>query len=75
MQVVLVDENDQVLGFEEKFDAHHKPVPLHRAISVIIFDTSGKKMMLQKRTEDKPTWPLFWSNTCCDGYPVNCKLS
>lgn len=28
-------------------------------------DPSGKKMLLQKRAEGKPTWPLFWSNTCC----------
>lgn len=40
-------------------------LPLHRAISVVIFDNSGKKIMLQKRASGKPTWPLFWSNTCC----------
>ena len=22
-------------------------------------------MLLQKRAENKPTWPLFWSNTVC----------
>ena len=65
MQVVLVDKNDKVLGCKEKFEAHHRPVLLHRAISVIILDSSGTKMLLQKRNADKPTWPLFWSNACC----------
>ncbi len=63
--VVLVDENDRVMGFMEKYKAHKVPVPLHRAISVVIFDKKGGKMLLQKRSEYKPTWPLHWSNTCC----------
>lgn len=65
MQVVLVDEHDNVLSYKEKFETHHRPVPLHRAISVIIYDPSGTKMLLQQRNADKPTWPLFWSNACC----------
>lgn len=65
INVVLVDKNDKVLGYKEKYLAHHNPVSLHRAISVIIFDKDKKKMLLQKRPGSKPTWPLFWSNTCC----------
>lgn len=65
IDVVLVDENDKVLGYKEKFEAHHRPVPLHRAISVIIFNSTGDKMLLQQRASNKPTWPLFWSNACC----------
>ena len=64
-QVVLVNSQDKVTGYREKFAAHRKPVPLHRAVSVVILDPSGKKMLLQKRAEGKPTWPLFWSNACC----------
>ncbi len=63
--LILVNEKDEVIGFKEKFAAHKILVPLHRAISVVIFDSSGKKMMLQKRAAGKPTWSLFWSNTCC----------
>lgn len=79
MQVVLVDENDQALGYKEKLVAHHKPVPLHRAISVIILNPTGTQMLLQQRVANKPTWPLFWSNTCCthpfkdEGYMVCAK--
>ena len=65
MQVVLVNGQDKIIGYREKFAAHKIPVSLHRAISVVIFDPSGKKMLLQKRAEAKPTWPLFWSNACC----------
>src|SRR3989338_5908865 len=65
MQIVLVNDQDKIVGYREKFSAHKIPVPLHRAISVIILDSSGKKMLLQKRAEGKPTWPLFWSNACC----------
>ena len=36
MQVVLVDKHDNVLGYKEKFEAHHLPAALHRAISVLI---------------------------------------
>lgn len=65
VQVVLVDNSDKVLGYGEKFAAHKNPVPLHRAISVVIFDKGGKKMLLQRRVAAKPTWPLYWSNTVC----------
>lgn len=65
MDVVLVDKEDNILGYKEKYEAHHIPVPLHRAISVVIYDINKKKMLLQKRAHGKPTWPLFWSNTTC----------
>ena len=65
IKVVLVDKNDTVIGEKEKFEAHKNPVPLHRAISVVIFDPKREKMLLQKRAKNKPTWPLFWSNATC----------
>ena len=65
IKLVLVNEKDEVVGFKEKFATHKLPVPLHRAVSVVILDPSGKKMLLQKRAKGKPTWPLFWSNACC----------
>ena len=61
--IVLVDEKDAVLGFGEKFSTHKIPVPLHRAISIVIFN--GDKMLITKRAEDKPTWPGFWTNAVC----------
>jgi isopentenyl-diphosphate delta-isomerase len=64
IQVVLVDKKDKILGLKEKYAAHKNPVPLHRAVSVLIFNDKSE-MLLQKRAWGKPTWPLFWSNTAC----------
>lgn len=63
--IVLVDKNDKVLGLKEKFAAHKIPVPLHRAISIIIFNKDKSQMLITKRAESKPTWPLFWTNAVC----------
>lgn len=65
INVVLVDRDDNILSLKEKYDAHKNPVALHRAISVVIYDKSGTKMLLQKRSPDKLTWPGFWSNATC----------
>lgn len=64
-KIVLVNSKDKIVGYKEKFACHKNPVPLHRAISVVIYDKFHKKILLQKRSSVKPTWPLYWSNTCC----------
>jgi isopentenyl-diphosphate delta-isomerase len=64
IKVVLVDKKDRMVGRREKYEAHRNPVPLHRAVSVLIFNDKGE-MLLQKRASGKPTWPGFWSNTTC----------
>ncbi len=63
--LVLVDKKDSVLGFKEKFATHKIPVPLHRAISIVIFNKGKTKMLITKRAEVKPTWPEFWTNAVC----------
>ena len=62
-KVVLVDKNDNKLGLMPKMEAHLKG-ELHRAFSVIIFNTQGK-ILLQKRASTKYHTPNLWSNTCC----------
>lgn len=64
-QMVLVDKNDLVLGFKEKYATHKIPVPLHRAISIVIFNKKKSQMLITKRSAKKPTWPFFWSNAVC----------
>ena len=61
--VILVDENDQQIGFMEKIEAHEKAA-LHRAFSVFIFNEKGE-LMLQQRAASKYHSPLLWTNTCC----------
>lgn len=61
--VVLVDEKDKELGTMEKLQAHREG-KLHRAVSVIIFN-SRKEMLLQKRAASKYHSAELWSNACC----------
>ncbi|MFN8309930.1 MAG: isopentenyl-diphosphate Delta-isomerase [Chitinophagales bacterium] len=62
-QVVLVDENCTELGLMGKLEAHQKGV-LHKAISIIIFNSNGD-MLVQQRAFSKYHWAGIWSNTCC----------
>ena len=62
-EVVLVDEKNEVLGYLDKLEAHKKGL-LHRAISVIIYNSKGE-MLIQQRSLKKYHWAGIWSNTCC----------
>ncbi|WP_321828801.1 isopentenyl-diphosphate Delta-isomerase [Thalassovita sp.] len=62
-EVVLVDENDRILGVEPKLSAHRSGA-LHRAISVFAFNGRGE-MLLQRRAARKYHSPCLWANTCC----------
>jgi isopentenyl-diphosphate delta-isomerase len=64
-RVVVVDTRDKVIELKDKFAVHKNPVPLHRAISILIYSPDKTKVLLQKRSQDKYTWPGYWSNTCC----------
>ncbi|HJY98138.1 MAG TPA: isopentenyl-diphosphate Delta-isomerase [Patescibacteria group bacterium] len=63
--VILVDASDRVLGFKNKTSAHRIPVPLHRAISIVIFNPKRTEMLITKRSPAKKTWPSTWSNAVC----------
>lgn len=62
-QVVLVDEHDVEVGSMEKMEAHQKGL-LHRAFSVLIFNSKGE-ILLQKRSSNKYHSAGLWTNTCC----------
>lgn len=61
--VILVDENDNETGYLDKLEAHQKGV-LHRAFSVLIFNSAGE-LLLQKRADNKYHSAGLWTNTCC----------
>lgn len=61
--VILVDENDQEIGTMEKQEAHEKAV-LHRAFSVMVFNSRGE-ILLQQRALNKYHSGGLWTNTCC----------
>jgi len=62
--LILVDEHDCEIGFRSKEECHRGEGLLHRAFSVFLFNHEGK-LLLQKRSGEKPLWPLYWSNSCC----------
>lgn len=68
-EVILVDENDQVLGTMEKIQAHREGL-LHRAFSVLIFNDQGK-MLIHKRASDKYHCGGLWTNACCSHPRLN----
>lgn len=64
--LILVDGNDCEVGAAEKIDAHRRGL-LHRAFSVIVWDSNGRQL-LQKRVATKYHSGGLWSNACC-GHP------
>nr|QWY12643.1 isopentenyl-diphosphate delta-isomerase I [Pistacia terebinthus subsp. palaestina] len=68
-ECILVDENDRVVGHENKYNCHlmekiESLNLLHRAFSVFLFN-SKYELLLQQRSATKVTFPLVWTNTCC----------
>lgn len=61
--VILVDEQDRVIGTAEKMKAHRQGL-LHRAFSILLFNNSDE-ILLQRRALDKYHSPGLWTNTCC----------
>ncbi|MFO7762501.1 MAG: isopentenyl-diphosphate Delta-isomerase [Wenzhouxiangellaceae bacterium] len=62
--LILVDEQDNEIGYRSKGDCHAGHGTLHRAFSIFLFDGRGR-VLLQQRSASKPLWPLYWSNSCC----------
>ncbi len=65
--IALVNENDEVVGYDEKFDVHKRAL-LHRAFSIFVINTKGE-IMIHKRALDKYHSPGLWTNTCCSHLP------
>jgi isopentenyl-diphosphate delta-isomerase len=64
--MVLVDAQDRVLGTAGKLAAHRSGA-LHRAFSVIVWDSEGRQL-IQKRARSKYHSGGLWTNACC-GHP------
>jgi isopentenyl-diphosphate Delta-isomerase len=62
-EIILVDENDEMVGTAAKLQAHLEG-RLHRAFSVFVFNAQGQ-LLLQKRSRTKYHSAGLWSNTCC----------
>ncbi|KAF5272435.1 hypothetical protein FQA39_LY07903 [Lamprigera yunnana] len=68
----LVDNNDKIIGTASKKECHQVKsdgtIPLHRAFSVFLFNKSGQ-LLLQRRANEKITYPGFYTNSCCS-HPI-----
>lgn len=66
-KVILVDEEDNVLGESDIISAHRDGGRKHRAFSLILFrKTDGRvEVLLQRRALVKPIFPGVWANACC----------
>jgi len=62
--IILVDRNDKIIGYDEKYPPHKNPAKLHRAFSIFLFNDKGQ-MLIHKRSKYKKTWPGYWTNACC----------
>ena len=62
--LIIVDADDRVLGHGSKAALHEGQGTLHRAFSIFLFNSKGE-VLLTKRSDEKPLWPGYWSNTCC----------
>ena len=62
--LIVVDAQDNILDYKTKEECHQGTGILHRAFSVFIFNEE-KELLLQRRSQYKLLWPMFWSNSCC----------
>lgn len=60
--VILVDENDNPIGSEEKVKCHLPNGKLHRAFTALLFDQDGR-LVLTRRAKEKMLWPKDWDGT------------
>lgn len=62
-QVIVVNKLDNQIGTSEKLTAHREGL-LHRAFSVLIFNSKGQ-LLIHKRADEKYHSGGLWTNACC----------
>ncbi len=70
--IALVDEQDNITGFSDKTEVHQKGL-LHRAFSIIIFNSKGE-MLLQQRALSKYHSAGLWTNACCSHLTTDTEM-
>jgi len=71
IDVILVDQDDNEFGIEEKIKVHNLGL-LHRAFSIFVFDRD--LLLLQQRNKSLYHSGGLWSNTCCSHPLPNEKI-
>jgi isopentenyldiphosphate isomerase len=56
----LVNLDDQIIGNVKRKEAHQNPALVHRSVQVMVFDSSGKRVLLQRRSRTKDLFPGYY---------------
>ncbi len=66
-RVILVNEDDELLGEMDKVEAHRGKGKLHRAISAYLFrkNKDNFELLVQQRSKEKIVGAELWANTVC----------
>jgi len=62
-QILVVNENDEIVGLDSKENCHSGNGILHRAITIFIINNKNE-ILLCKRSTSKKLWPNFWDTSC-----------
>ncbi|MNZ74196.1 Isopentenyl-diphosphate Delta-isomerase [compost metagenome] len=65
--VILVNDQGEVVGTQEKYAAHTSHTSLHLAFSSWLFNDRGQ-CLVTRRALSKIAWPGVWTNSVC-GHP------
>lgn len=65
--VILVNDQGEAIGTQEKYAAHTSDTPLHLAFSCWLFNSQGE-CLVTRRAMGKKAWPGVWTNSVC-GHP------
>jgi len=57
---IVVNDQDDIVGYTSRFECHHNPHIIHRAVDVILFNDK-KEILLQKRSINKDTFPGYYT--------------
>lgn len=57
---VVVNEDDEIVGYRTRYECHHDKSLIHRATDVAIFNSKGE-VLLQKRSQQKDLYPGFYT--------------
>jgi len=59
-QFIVVNENDEIVGYKTRFECHHNRTYIHRAVDVALFNQEGK-LIFQKRSTQKDLYPGYFT--------------
>jgi len=60
---IVVDTDDNVLGYRSRYDCHHDKSLIHRTVGALVFDGKGR-VLLQKRSSTKDMGAGLWGISC-----------